>query len=152
MFTLVAMMAVIGAEVALRNVLRFSWEGTDEIASYLVVAATFLSLATCQAWRGFHELQIVKARLSPRGVAVLNTTLHIICLICTIVLLWQFSRLVVTSFRSGETSTTTLAIPLWIPQSMMPLGVGALCVALVRSIRAEWRTIAATGNASSSGT
>ena len=56
----------------LRNVFHYSWEGTDEVGSYLVVAATFLSLATCQAYGGYHELQIVKMRLSPRTRAALN--------------------------------------------------------------------------------
>src|SRR3954464_5871438 len=43
--TLIAMMVIIGAEVVLRNMLHYSWEGTDEVGSYLVVAVTFLSLA-----------------------------------------------------------------------------------------------------------
>ncbi len=52
--TLVAMMVVIGGEVLARNVLHYSWEGTDEVGSYLVVAATFPSLAHFQAYGGYH--------------------------------------------------------------------------------------------------
>lgn len=132
--TLIAMMVVIGAEVLLRNTVHYSWEGTDEVGSYLVVAATFLSLATCQAYGGYHELQIVKTRLSPRLRAALNVLLHAVCLIACLILLWQFSRLVMMSWRSGDASMTSLRVPLWIPQLSMPIGVAALSLALLKSL------------------
>lgn len=139
-FTLVAMMVVIGAEVLLRNTVHYSWEGTDEVGSYLVVAVTFLSLATCQAYGGYHELQIVKMKLSPRTRAALNVVLHAVCLIACLILLWQFSRLVMTSWRNDDASMTSLRMPLWIPQLAMPIGVAAMCFALVKSILADLRS------------
>jgi len=138
--TLVAMMVIIGAEVLLRNTIHYSWEGTDEVGSYLVVAATFLSLATCQAYGGYHELQIVKMKLSPRMRAALNVLLHVVCLIACLILLWQFSRLVMTSWRNDDASMTSLRMPLWIPQLTMPIGVGAMCLALIKSILADLRS------------
>jgi TRAP-type C4-dicarboxylate transport system permease small subunit len=137
--TLAAMMVVIGAEMLLRNTIHFSWEGTDEVGSYLVVAVTFLSLATCQIYGGYHELQIVKMRLSPRMRAALNVVLHVACLIACLILLWQFSRLVMTSWRNDDASMTSLRVPLWIPQLTMPIGVAAMCLALVKSILADLR-------------
>ena len=131
--SLVAMMAVIGAELVMRNVFHYSWEGTDEMSSYLVVAVTFFSLATCQVNHGYHELEMVKGRLSPRARTLLDATLHLICLMCALVLLWHFSRLVIKSWSSGETSATALRIPFWIPQLSMPLGLAAFCVALAKS-------------------
>jgi TRAP-type C4-dicarboxylate transport system permease small subunit len=137
--TLVAMMVIIGAEVLLRNTVHYSWEGTDEVGSYLVVAVTFLSLATCQAYGGYHELQIVKTKLSPRIRAALNVALHLVCLIACLILLWQFSRLVMTSWRNDDASMTSLRVPLWIPQLTMPLGIGAMCLALIKFIIADLR-------------
>ena len=131
---LVATVAIIGMEVALRNILNVSWQGTDEVSSYLVVAITFLSLATCQENRGYHELQIVKSRLSPRGRALLDTVLHVICLIAALILLWQFSRLVINSWSAGNVSSTDLRVPFWIPQLTMPLGMAAFCLALFKEI------------------
>ena len=137
--TLIAMMVIIGAEVVLRNTLHYSWEGTDEFGSYLVVAATFLSLATCQAYGGYHELQMVKMRLSPRARAALNVVLYLVCIGATLILLWQYSRLVLTSWTNGDASSTSLRIPLWIPQLSMPLGIAALCLALAKTMFAELR-------------
>jgi TRAP-type C4-dicarboxylate transport system permease small subunit len=138
--TLIAMMVIIGAEVVLRNTLHYSWEGTDEVGSYLVVAVTFLSLATCQAHGGYHELQIVKMKLSPRAHAALNVALHLVCLTACLILLWQFSRLVMTSWRNDDASMTSLRVPLWIPQLTMPIGIAAMSFALIKSIIADVRS------------
>ena len=132
--SLVAMMGVIGAELLMRNLLHYSWEGTDETSSYLVVAVTFFSLATCQVGRGYHELEMVKGRLSVRARARLDALLHTICLVCALALLWYFGRLVFKSWNSGETSATALRVPFWIPQLAMPLGMAAFCVSLARSV------------------
>lgn len=132
---LVAMMLVIGMEMLLRNTIHYSWEGTDETSSYLVVALTFFSLATCQINHGYHELELVKGHLSPRARALLDATLHLVCLLCALILLWHFCRLVGKSWSSGETSTTALRVPYWIPQLSMPLGVAAFCISLAKSVR-----------------
>lgn len=139
--SLVALVIVVGAELVMRNLLTYSWEGTDEISSYLVVAVTFFSLATCQSFGGYHELEMVKSRLSPRARGILTIVLHLVCILCALILVWQFSRLVMSSWRSGETSTTQLRIPLWVPQLSMPLGMAAFTVALVRSTLREWRAV-----------
>ena len=141
--TLVAMMVVIGGEVLARNVLHYSWEGTDEVGSYLVVAATFLSLATCQAYGGYHELQMVKMRLSPRMRATLDIVLYLVCLGASLILLWQYARLVTVSWTNDDASSTSLRIPLWIPQLTMPIGLAALCLALTKSILAQLRVATA---------
>jgi TRAP-type C4-dicarboxylate transport system permease small subunit len=143
--SLVAMMAIIGAEVVMRNTVHYSWEGSDEVSSYLVVAVTFLSLASCQYHKGYHELQIVKARLSRRALGVLDATLHAICLACALVLLWQFSRLVLKSWQSGDASPTSLRIPFWIPQLAMPLGTAAFCLSLLKATLADIRSIRRAG-------
>lgn len=143
--TLIAMMVVIGGEVLVRNVFNYSFEGTDEFGSYLVVAATFLSLATCQAYGGYHELQVVKAKMSPRAGAALNVLLNAVCLLASFILLWQYARLVMTSWNNGDASTTSLRIPLWIPQLTMPIGIAALCLALVKTMLADLRTAMSTG-------
>ena len=135
--SLVAMMVIIGAELVMRNTIHYSWEGTDEMSSYLVVAVTFFSLASCQNCNGYHELELVKGRLSPRARALLNAALHMVCLICALVLLWHFSRLVGKSWGSGETSTTALRVPYWIPQLAMPFGLAAFCLSLAKAVRRE---------------
>lgn len=143
--SLVAMMVIIGGEVVLRNTFHHSWPGTDEVSGYLVVAITFLSLAVCQAHKGYHELQVVKGRLSPRAVALLDVVLNLICLVAALILLWQFSRLVMRSWETQDLSSTALRTPYWIPQVTMPLGMAAFCIASVKEIALNIRLFRTPG-------
>lgn len=131
---LVAMLAVIGLELVLRNTLHWSWEGTDEVGAYLLVAVTFLSLATSYAHGGFHELVLVKDRLSPRSRAWLDVVMQVLCLACALALTWFLARTVYTTWTVDERSLTALRVPLWVPRLTMPLGTAALSVVLVLAI------------------
>ena len=140
---LVAMLAIIGGELVLRNTLHYSWEGTDEFGSYLLVAVTFLSLATSLAHGGFHELLLVKSRMSPRGRAWLEAAMQAICLLCALALTGYYARTVYTTWLTDERSLTGLMVPLWIPRLAMPVGTAALCVTLVLNIVRSVRTATA---------
>ena len=139
---LVAMMVLIAAELVLRNVFHVSWESSEEMSSYLLVALTFLSLATCQVYGGYHELLIVKERLSPRARLWLEIAMQALCLACAAVLTWYFMRMVIGDWKSDERSLTALRVPLWLPRLTMPLGTAALCVALVLDIRHRYVRLA----------
>ena len=139
---LVAMMVLIAAELVLRNVFHVSWESSEEMSSYLLVALTFLSLATCQVYGGYHELLIVKERLSPRARLWLEIAMQALCLACAAVLTWYFMRMVIGDWKSDERSLTALRVPLWLPRLTMPLGTAALCVALVLDIRHRYLRLA----------
>ena len=145
---LLAMMVMIAAELALRNVFHISWESSEEMSTYLLVGLTFLSLATCQVHGGYHELLLVKERLSPRARLWLEIAMQALCLLCAAVLTWYFMRMVIGDIRSDDRSLTALRVPLWLPRLTMPLGAFALCVALVFDIRrrlAAVRVLAPTG-------
>jgi TRAP-type C4-dicarboxylate transport system permease small subunit len=79
-------------------------------------------------------------KLSPRARAALNVALHLVCLTACLILLWQFSRLVMTSWRNDDASMTSLRVPLWIPQLTMPIGIAAMSFALIKSIIADVRS------------
>jgi len=132
--SLVATVLIVAGEVILRNTLGYSWAGTDEYASYLVVTVTFLSLSTCQHARGYHELEILKARLSPRNLHLLNAILHLVCLLTALVLLWQFSRLLMRSWDTQDVSATLMRTPYWVPQLFMPLGIAAFCISIFKDM------------------
>ena len=138
---LVAMLVLIAAELFMRNVLHVSWESSEEMSSYLLVALTFLSLATCQVHGGYHELLIVKQRMSPGARLRLEIAMQALCLACAIVLTWYFTRMVIGDLRSDERSLTALRVPLWLPRLTMPLGTLALAVALVLDIRHRYRKL-----------
>ena len=64
------MLMVIGADIFTRYLLNFSFEVADELGGYMLVVMTFVSLSVCQANNAFHQVELVQARLSPRGRAL----------------------------------------------------------------------------------
>jgi len=142
---LVASVIMIGAEVISRAVFHFSFEITDEVGGYLLVAVSFLSLPVSQVHHGFHHVEFVQARLSPRGRAVSRLIFDLLCLFCAAILLWQLARLELGTWQSGDVAPTILGTPLWIPRLSMPLGAAALTATLLRTIAGDVRRIAATG-------
>ncbi|TWG96415.1 TRAP-type mannitol/chloroaromatic compound transport system permease small subunit [Mesorhizobium sp. J18] len=131
---LLAMLTMISVEVFMRTVLNYSWEGTDEYGGYLLVALTFISLSVTLARGGFHQMQLVRIRLSPRQIIVLDTVMHVLSLLFMIILVWQFSRMGLQSWRNGDMSMTAIRTPLWMPRAVMVIGSLALCYTLVRFI------------------
>ena len=59
--------------------------------------------------------------------------------------IWQLTRFVMSSYRSGDEAPTMLGTPLWIPQAFMPLGILAATISLTRSMLGNWRRFRAGG-------
>ena len=140
---LVVSVVMIGAEVTARALFHFSFEVTDEIGGYLLVAISFLSLPVSQVHHGFHHVEFVQARLSPRGRAWSRLVFDLLCLLCTAILLWQLMRLEIGTWQSEDVAPTILGTPLWIPRLSMPLGAGVLVLTLLRTLLGDIRRIAA---------
>ena len=118
---ILVMGAIVILEIVTRNLFGFSFEMSEEIGGYIIVGIAFLSLPVCQVYRSYHHVQF--------------------CL----VLLWQLTRFVTSTYRSQDVAPTLLATPLWIPQAMMPIGTLAVSISLSRSILGNWRRYRAAG-------
>ncbi len=141
---IVAMGAIVILEIVTRNLFNYSFEMSDELGGYIIVGITFLSLPVCQVYRSYHHVQFVQARLSPRLQAVSHLLFDVLSLMFCCVLLWQLTRFVAASYRSEDIAPTLLATPLWIPQAIMPIGMLAATISLLRSAYGNWRRICAT--------
>jgi TRAP-type C4-dicarboxylate transport system permease small subunit len=140
---LAASVIMIGAEVIARALFHFSFEVTDEIGGYLLVAISFLSLPVSQVHHSFHHVEFVQARLSPRGRAWSRLIFDLVCIFCVAILLWQLARLEYGTWRAEDVAPTILGTPLWIPRLTMPLGAAVLFFTLLRTLFGDWRRIAA---------
>jgi TRAP-type C4-dicarboxylate transport system permease small subunit len=137
--------AIVILEIVTRNLFGFSFEMSEELGGYIIVGITFLSLPVCQVYRSYHHVQFIQSRLAPRSQALSHLLFDLLSLLFCGVLLWQLSRFVATTYRSEDVAPTLLATPLWIPQAMMPLGVLAASVSLIRSAIGNTRRFRAAG-------
>src|SRR3954452_9802598 len=136
---LIIMLVVIGADIFTRYLLNFSFEIADELGGYMLVVMTFVSLSVCQVNGAFHQVELIQARLSPRGRALSAAIFDVLSFGLAALLLWHFIRLEISSYRFGERAPTLLETPLWIPRLAMAIGAAALCFAIVRTFLAHVR-------------
>lgn len=141
---IIAMGAVVILEIVTRNLFGFSFEISEEIGGYIIVGISFLSLPVCQVYRSYHHVQFVQARLSPRMRALSHVIFDLLSLLFCVVLIWQLTRFVMSSYRSEDQAPSLLATPLWIPQAVMPIGILACAVSLVRSLIGNTRRFLAS--------
>lgn len=126
-------------EIITRNLFDFSYEMSEELGGYIIIGITFLSLSVCQVYRSYHHVQFIQSRLSPRLRAISHLLFDLLSLAFCAVLIWQLTRYVLQSWRSGDVAPTLLATPLWIPQALMPIGSAIVAVSLLRSAALNFR-------------
>lgn len=136
---ILAMAAIVILEIVSRNLFNYSFEMSDELGGYIIVGITFMSLPVCQVYRSYHHVQFLQARLSPRMQALSHVLFDLLSLLFCVVLVWQLTRFVITTHRSEDVAPTLLATPLWIPQAIMPIGMVAATISLLRSAWGNWR-------------
>ena len=144
---LVAMIVLIGAEAIARNLFATSLQITDEIGGYLLVAVTFLSMSVAEAHGSFHRVELLQARLSRSIQMVSQIGFEIISLVASALVTWQLTRLTMNAWRSEDVAATPLQTPLWLPQSVMAIGMALLCFALLRTILAKAKQIGGSRHA-----
>lgn len=131
---LIVMLLVIGTDIVTRWLLNFSFEISDEIGGYMLAAITFLSLSVCQVNDSFHHVELVQARLTPRGRKLSALLFDLLTLAFAALLSWHYVRLELSSWRFAERAPTFLETPLWLPRLVMGIGAIALCFAILRTI------------------
>jgi TRAP-type C4-dicarboxylate transport system permease small subunit len=140
---LIVMLVVIGTDIVTRWAFNFSFEISDEIGGYMLAAITFLSLSVCQVNDSFHHVELMQARLSPRGRALSGLLFDLLTLSFAMLLTWHYVRLELSSWRFAERAPTFLETPLWLPRLVMAIGAFALCLAIVRTILLHLRLLRA---------
>jgi TRAP-type C4-dicarboxylate transport system permease small subunit len=131
---LMASIVLIAAEAIARNVFATSFQITDEVCGYLLVALTFLSMSVAEAHGAFHRVELVQVRLSFAARLISQMVFDVISLIASALVTWQLYRLAYNSWRTQDVAPTPLQTPLWLPQSAMAIGMLLLCFALIRTM------------------
>ena len=143
----VLLMAIIGAEVIVRSLFGGSLQVTNELGGFALVALTFLCMSTCQVNHAYHRVHFLDSRLSAHGRAGLRLFFDCLSLLVTLVLVWQFVRFEIISWKSGDVTSSNLMTPFWIPRAVMAIGVAGLAVTLLRTLYGDLRRLRAAATA-----
>lgn len=127
-----ALTLLVVAEVIDRSLFGRSIEFMEELSGYLLVAITFLAAADSFASGSFMRVDILFVRLLPAARLRLDRVLATLAALLSLAITWFLGKLVWSSYHNGIISPGALAVPLWIPQFAMVVGMVLLAVACLR--------------------
>lgn len=114
--------------------LGVSITGVSEMASYLLVGATFLGLAYTFVHHAHIRVTLLISRL-PSAIRVWFEVFGLlIAVVISLLLTFGLVGLARESLQYNDVSSGFLSIPLWIPQSVLVVGVGLLALALMEAL------------------
>ncbi|MFQ3787324.1 TRAP transporter small permease [Halomonas sp. A29] len=108
--------------------------GVSEIASYLLVGATFLGLAYTFVHHAHIRVTLLISRLSSVWRAWFEVFCLLVALALSLLLGYGLVELARESHAFNDVSSGFLSIRLWIPQAVLTVGVGLLCLALTEAL------------------
>jgi TRAP-type C4-dicarboxylate transport system permease small subunit len=145
LIVIVSSVALLGASLVLtysvvvRYFLKFSTDWQDEMSVFLIIGAVFMSAAAIQARRGHVAIEAIVGLLSPRVNRVRQIAVDIASFVFCGFFAWKswilLDEAIVDNFHSGS----TWGPPLWIPYSLMTIGMTLLGLQLLLQIVNELR-------------
>lgn len=120
---LATLVVIVNVEVFLRGLFGISMGIVDELMGYLLVAIVFLGLGQAIRRGALLRVDIFVNAMSVRLARILDRIYALIGVAVLSIYLYQLWLLVAGSYQRGAVSGSTVAIPLWIPQSAMLAGV-----------------------------
>ncbi len=137
-FFLVAIAALTAAQVIGRE-LGFAARSFDDFAGFCLAASSFLGLAF--TFRANEHIRMTLLLHHTRGTA--RRALELTCLAAAAFLVgyftWYAGDMTITSYQLNDVSQGLVAVPLWMPQSGMALGLVVLFITVADDLVAVLR-------------
>ena len=105
--------------------------GAHEAAAFLLAASVYLALAYTLVVNGHIRVTLILERLGPKALWWTEVWCHVFGIYMIGYLAIFSAMLAWRSWQGGETSEGLVAIPLFLPQIAMAIGVGLFAVRLV---------------------
>ena len=120
--------ALLTASVVARYFLHAPTDWQEETSVLLLVGATFLSGAYVQAQRGHVAIELLATVLPPRLNRARQALADLVSFAFCGFFSWKSWTLLHEAWVDGQTSNSTFAPPMWIPYSLMAVGMSLLTV------------------------
>jgi TRAP-type C4-dicarboxylate transport system permease small subunit len=143
---IVAICLVVTAQVSLNILARiggpslsFTIPSYADFAGYFLATASFMALAYTLRAGGHIRVNLVLQRLPERPRWMLELAALALGALMVGYATVYAALLLAESWHYGDMSTGIVAIPLWMPQSAMLIGLLLLTVALLDTLNDSWR-------------
>lgn len=114
--------------------------GVSELAAYLLVGASFLGTAYTFTHHAHIRMSLLIQRLPARVRVFVETWCLGVALALNLLLCWSLWALMQESLSYNDVSSGMLAIPLWIPQLTLLVGMSLMSLALLEALGSTTRT------------
>lgn len=112
----------------------------NEIAVYLVQIIVFLPMGLLVTDNSHVRATLLTDRLSPWTQARLHRFSLVVVTVFATVIVWLGWTYTAHAWKQGQLSPTLLAVPLWIPNALIPLGGLLLLVSALGALLASPHT------------
>jgi len=136
---LIAAGLVLTYSVIVRYFLKISTDWQDEMSVFLIVGAVFMSSAAVQALRGHVAIEAIVGLLPPRANMVRQILVDVASLAFCAFFAWKSWTLLFEAVEEGFHSGSTWGPPLWIPYSLMTVGMTLLSIQILLQVVDELR-------------
>jgi TRAP-type C4-dicarboxylate transport system permease small subunit len=130
---------VLTYSVIVRYFLKISTDWQDEMSVFLIVGAVFMSSAAVQALRGHVAIEAIVDLLPPRVDRIRRIVVDIAGLGFCGFFAWKSWTLLLEAVEEGYHSGSTWGPPLWIPYSLMTVGMALLSIQIFLQVVDELR-------------
>ncbi|MBJ3775746.1 TRAP transporter small permease [Acuticoccus mangrovi] len=128
------MVIVMFSEIVMRQGFNTSLRVADEVSGYLLVSATFFGLSAAIRRGALFRFENVVTAL-PLGLKrIYERFLYLLAFGVGAVLFWRLYIYTARSFTRGVVSEGYYAIPVWLVQIAMPLGLAVMLLAILERL------------------
>jgi len=131
MIAMVVTAVVLTYAVVVRYFFKVPTDWQDDATIFMLVGATFFSCAYVQSFRGHIGIEAIASVLPPAVNAARLLLVDMISFFFCAFFSWKSWALFHEAWADGQTTSTTLALPLWIPYSMMAAGMSLLTIQIL---------------------
>lgn len=128
---LVAAVSHVLIEIIARDIFRTSTHMLDEMVGYAVCGITFFSLAYCVRHGAMVRVNMITQHAGARLGRYVEIGTSVASLFTTCLVTYYSALSVIRNIRRGATSETIAAVPLWIPEGFMLIGLVLLALELI---------------------
>jgi TRAP-type C4-dicarboxylate transport system permease small subunit len=131
---LVVAALVLTYSVASRYFLHLSTDWQDELSVFLIVGAVFMSAASIQARRGHIGIEAIIGLLSPQVNHWRQLAVDVVSFLFCAFFSWKSWLLLDEAWTENFHSESTWGPPLWIPYSLMTVGMTLLSLQILLQV------------------
>ncbi|RKJ76091.1 MULTISPECIES: TRAP transporter small permease [unclassified Pyramidobacter] len=145
MAAILAMFLLLASEIIGRSCFHTSLKVADEFAAYMMVAVTFCGMAYSLREGAMLKFDMVVNHLSQTIRVMLEILSLILALTYFVLLVYESGGAVYEAWDMEFTSVQASGILLWVPYSILPIGVAIFLIELIAAIFRSCATFRSRG-------